>query len=267
MKRTGIISLALALGSSPLLQAGTSLSKATIAGNVPKMKACLDAGEKVDEIDKWGWTPLMWAVYYRNQPATQFLLEQKADPNIQSTRAYSKFAVKTTPLLICAYYGLDEPAELLLKAGAKKDLADQSGKQPMDLAKEYSFESFVTLLEGKAAKTPAKPTAKAPAKAATEEHPPQPPPPAAKAQPAQQHPVEAEPPIKTEKAIKAEPVKPAPKTEPKPEPKPEPAPKPAPIATPAPEPPPPPKKPAPAKKPAPVRKQEAPKKSEPPAIK
>ena len=128
-------------------QAGTSLSRGAIDGNLNTVKERIAAGESVNEYDKWGWTPLHWAVYYRSLPVTNFLLENGADPNLATTKDYSSMKSGCTPLIITGYYGLANFAETLLKHGAKADLADSSGIKAIDYAKQYQFTDVVELLE------------------------------------------------------------------------------------------------------------------------
>jgi ankyrin repeat protein len=139
-------------------QGGTNMSKAAINSDLTAVKAAVAAGEQVNEEDKWGWTPLLWSVYYDALPVTEYLLAQGANPNCQATRKYNRMKVGCTPLIISGYYGLPDHAGLLLKAGARTDLADGSGYKAMDYAKEYKFKEVVVLLEGAAAgpATPAK---------------------------------------------------------------------------------------------------------------
>ncbi|MBK8791656.1 MAG: ankyrin repeat domain-containing protein [Holophaga sp.] len=133
------ITLGLVLGSAVSLQAGASLVKAAIKGNLESVKQCLAAGESVNEADKYGWTPLMWGVYYQHLPVTEFLLERGADPNLQTTAKYSSFPAGTTALHLGAYYGKDELVATLVKKGAKTDLRDANGKSALDFALQYNF--------------------------------------------------------------------------------------------------------------------------------
>jgi len=133
------ITLGLLLGSAVSLQAGASLVKAATKGNLESVKQCVAAGENVNEADKYGWTPLMWGVYYQHLPVTEFLLEKGADPNLQTTAKYSSFPTGTTALHLGAYYGKDELVAALIKKGAKTDLRDANGKSALDFALQYNF--------------------------------------------------------------------------------------------------------------------------------
>jgi ankyrin repeat protein len=139
------------LGFAVALHGGTTLSRAAIAGDLEAVKAALKGGEKVNDMDKWGWTVLMWAVYYRTMPVTEYLLQQGADPNIKSTYAYNTIANECTPLIIAGYYGLDEFASVLVKHGAYRDAKDANGKTAGDYAKYYHFYSTAAIIaKGKA---------------------------------------------------------------------------------------------------------------------
>ena len=63
MNRLARLASILLIGAGLVLSAGTELSKAVRTGELDKVKASLESGEKVNDLDKWGWTPLMWAVY------------------------------------------------------------------------------------------------------------------------------------------------------------------------------------------------------------
>jgi ankyrin repeat protein len=138
----------LILGGSLSLSAGTKLSKAVIANDLAAIKACVAAGEKVNELDKWGWTPLLWATYYRALPAAEYLLKQGADPNLVATKEYNNIAKAASPLIVAAYYGLDDFVRLLVSKGAKRDLEDNKGMTAAAYAKQYHFAEVEQILAG-----------------------------------------------------------------------------------------------------------------------
>jgi hypothetical protein len=146
MNRTGIFVLSAILGTAPMVRAGTKLSNAALHNDVAKIQTLLASGEKIDEIDKWGWTPLMWAVYYSYAPAAQCLLDHKANPNVQATKGYRSIPKGSTPLIICGYSGLDDFAKMLLKAGADRNIVNEKGKKAIDYAREFGFEEVIKLL-------------------------------------------------------------------------------------------------------------------------
>lgn len=138
------LSLTLLLGSG--LQAGTPLSKAVIDGSLSKVQKALEGGEKVNDLDKWGWTPLMWSIYYRTTPITRFLLEKGADPNIVSAKGYSSLPKGATAMSVAAFYGLEEEATLMVKAGGRGDIVDDSGSSALDYARKFEFFAVADLL-------------------------------------------------------------------------------------------------------------------------
>ena len=102
--------------------------------------------EELNQIDKWGWTPLMWATLRQYVPIVKFLLEKGADPNIAAQKADVVIKAGATPIVICGYYGTPEIAKLLLAAKADPTKADNAGEMAMSYAKRYEFKEMVELL-------------------------------------------------------------------------------------------------------------------------
>jgi hypothetical protein len=140
-------SLFLLLTSSVTLQAGNKLSRAAVDGEFAKAKACVAAGEKVNDVDRWGWTALLWAVYYGNCQIADWLLENGADPNFKTLKTYGNFSPGVTPLIFAAYYGHDHAVASLLKKNADPNITDVKGKKAIDYAKEFHFQKCIDLLE------------------------------------------------------------------------------------------------------------------------
>src|SRR5512137_123778 len=82
-----------------------SLTKSAINGDLAGVKKHLQKGEDVNRYDRWGWTPVMWATYYNYYEVVNYLLENGANPNARSKKAYGSIAIGSTPLLIASYYG------------------------------------------------------------------------------------------------------------------------------------------------------------------
>jgi len=127
----------------------TSLSSATMTGDMAKVKELLEAGAPINGIDKWGLTPIHWAAYYRQMEALSYLLNHGGDPNVVSTKAYGRLKAGSTPLVMVAYYGYDEPMELLLKKHADASIANAGGKTALEYATTYRFDKCAALLKGK----------------------------------------------------------------------------------------------------------------------
>lgn len=146
MKKLLLLAVVLVLTSTGAAQAGNALSRAAIAGDMTAVEKRVRAGEDVNDIDKWGWTALHWAVYYGNSAVAQWLLERDADPNVKTEAEYGPFLPGTTPLIMAAYYGHDNIAETLVKKKADPTVVDRKGKKAIDYAQEYNFEKVVALL-------------------------------------------------------------------------------------------------------------------------
>jgi|GEM_PF-1545917 uncharacterized caspase-like protein len=128
---------------------GTPLSRAAMKGDVERVKGLVEAGGGVNDLDKWGWTALHWAVYYSKHPVIDYLLDHGADPNAKTVKSYSHIKAGSTPLIITAYYGYAEPMAALLKNGADRSLADGGGKTALDYATQFRFEECQAMLQGK----------------------------------------------------------------------------------------------------------------------
>ncbi len=153
---TNFVLVALATCS---LQAGNKLSKAAVNGDLAKVQQCLEKGEKVNDIDKWGWTALHWAAYYGQPKVAQWLLDHGADPNMKTLKGYGRYNPGITPLILAAYYGHDDIVKALLDKKADASTQDSHGKIAIEYAKEFKFEACVKLLETTTA--PAVPPTKA----------------------------------------------------------------------------------------------------------
>jgi ankyrin repeat protein len=147
MKKRFLAALFLVFAATQFGCASNGLSRAAIDGDLKEAKALVDKGEKVNDIDKWGWTPLMWSIYYGNIPITKLLLETGADPNLKSTQPYGNYLAGTSPLILAAAYGHEEAVAALLKKNADPDYLDKNKKKAIDYAREYQFEKCVALLQ------------------------------------------------------------------------------------------------------------------------
>jgi len=96
----------------------------------------IDGGKDVNAGDEYGWTPLMWSVFYEDLPTTERLLAKGADPNIQATRAYRSHAMGITALMIASAAGQEDHVAVLLKHKAQVSLVDKQGKSAVHYARE-----------------------------------------------------------------------------------------------------------------------------------
>ena len=138
--------MALALGASISLHAGPGLIKAATSGDIDTVKQLLAAGEGINEPGKNGWTPLMWAVWYRQLPVTELLLAKGADPNLQSTDSYKAYPKGTTALNIALHDGLEDQALALVKQHTKGTMADSAGITAIDYARKGEYFSVLSAM-------------------------------------------------------------------------------------------------------------------------
>lgn len=127
--------------------ASTTLSRAAVDGDLPKVQQFIKEGRDVNEFDGWGWTPLHWAVYYGNTSVTKWLLDNGSDPNIKTTGHYGRYSPGTTALILAAYYGHHEAVDALLKHKADPNVIDNVGKKALDYAQEFNFNESIKLLK------------------------------------------------------------------------------------------------------------------------
>ncbi|HEY3307641.1 MAG TPA: ankyrin repeat domain-containing protein [Desulfuromonadaceae bacterium] len=147
MKNRILAALFLVFIAAQPLYAGNSLSKAAISGDLESVKEIVKSGEGVNDIDKWGWTALMWSVYYGNIPVAKWFLEKGANPDLKTEKEYGSYLPGTTALILAASYGHHEAVDALLKKKADAKYVDRKGKKAIDYAREYQFDSCVSLLE------------------------------------------------------------------------------------------------------------------------
>ncbi len=153
-------------GRSPFVLAARS-------GSVSIMKKLLDKGSDVNERDrKLGFSALNYAVQAQKKDAALWLIQQKADVNLQSKdgghsllgAAYNGDLVLLEALLTAgaqvnlktqfgqhalhyaAMNGKLEAVQLLLTKGADKSAKDVDGKTPKDLALESGFTEVANVL-------------------------------------------------------------------------------------------------------------------------
>lgn len=142
---TSLAVVTMLLGLS--VHCGSRLSKAVLAADYGAAKRGIAEGQKVDELDKWGCTPLLWAVYQRNKPMVELLLENGANPNVACTKEPG-FSLPSgvTPLIVASYYGLPDIVEMLMKRGGDPTIKDDRGQDSLYYAKYYRFDAVVALL-------------------------------------------------------------------------------------------------------------------------
>jgi len=141
--------LSLLLSASLMAAAGPKIGDAAGAGDLAQVRASLAAGSKINDADKFGWTPLMWATYWQQETAVRWLLSHGADPNLRSTsKNYSyPFPAGSTALSIAAYYGMDEIVKLLLLAKVDPNRPDDTDRSPLDYARDNKKKDSYLLMK------------------------------------------------------------------------------------------------------------------------
>lgn len=127
-----------------------SLTLSATRGDIDGIKKYLDRGVDINQHDRWGWTPVMWSVYYNYYETVKFMLENGADPNAYTQKSYGSIAKDSTPLIIAAYYGYGGIARLLLTHGANPKKTNSQGETAYSVAEKYNFTEILDLLAGKA---------------------------------------------------------------------------------------------------------------------
>ena len=126
----------------------SALSRASYNGDYQKVKILIaNDKNRVDRYDRWGWNPLLWAVYYNQYVIVKYLLEKGADPNLTTRRSYRDVEAGWTPMLIASYYGYSGSVKLLLKHGAKTEVENKNGNKAITFAEQGGHKSIVRLLE------------------------------------------------------------------------------------------------------------------------
>ncbi len=121
-------------------QATKFLFNAARDKNPTAIRAAIDAGALIDDYDITGSTPLIYAVCGNDRASVETLLSLGADINQQAK------ASGETPLFSAVSHGNYEMAELLLKRGAKPDIADKIQQTPMHYAAFNGLTEIAQLL-------------------------------------------------------------------------------------------------------------------------
>ncbi len=120
---------------------------ASSQNNTELLEALIEEGEILQQPNKIGWTPLMYAVHSGAKEAVEILLRHGADPDQGKAKDGDD-----TPLMLAAEGGHTEIIELLLNAGAKIDKANDHGTTPLMTAVHWKQSKAVRFLLDKGAK-------------------------------------------------------------------------------------------------------------------
>jgi len=106
------------------------------------VRALLDAGARVDEVDDDGITVLGWAAISNRLDMARLMIERGADVNHVDKHGM-------TPLLYAASIDFGDSAmiDLLLKNGARADVRTKEGLTALDLARQYKHTHLLPRLQ------------------------------------------------------------------------------------------------------------------------
>mmetsp|Transcript_41684 Transcript_41684/g.69636 ORF Transcript_41684/g.69636 Transcript_41684/m.69636 type:complete len:219 (-) Transcript_41684:220-876(-) len=129
--------------AKPSALVSKSVLGAAFEGNIEELQKCLSAGEKMDQWDEKGQTPLHYAVKYGQVESVTFLLKEGADRN-------RPCELGRTPLHYAARYGQKAAAEALCALGApgaiKVDAQDKSMWTALHIAAEQGHADVIAVL-------------------------------------------------------------------------------------------------------------------------
>jgi ankyrin repeat protein len=139
----------------------TALMVIARTSNIEAAKLLIGHRAKVNAREQWrGQTPLMWAAAEGQPEMVRLLVKHGADVNSRSNvnewerqvtaepRMQARPSGGFTPLLYAARRGCTECAQILIKAGADKNLADPDGVTPLLLATlNFSFDVAALLVQ------------------------------------------------------------------------------------------------------------------------
>jgi ankyrin repeat protein len=135
-----------ALITCMLLTGCGSLINSAARGDLNSVKKYLTKGEDINQYDRHGWTPLIWAIYYNNYDVVKYLLDNKANPNAKTLYNSGSIYKESTPLIIASYYGYEDIVILLLKFGVNADDVNGIGESAYAIAKKYNQITIMYLL-------------------------------------------------------------------------------------------------------------------------
>ena len=128
-------------GHAPPDDDAPAIIKVSMAGDVEQVRAFVASGENVNVVDKYGKTPLIYAVQWQHSQVVQALLEANANVNFPGGEH------KTSPLIEAVIAGNEEIFSMLMKnENINYDLQDRYGRTALIWAAAKEKLSFVKAL-------------------------------------------------------------------------------------------------------------------------
>lgn len=125
-----------------------SMTRAATRGDIEGVKSFLDKGENINGYDKWGWTPVMWAIYYNQYDLVKWMLARGADANARTQKDYGSIMKDSTPMIIAAAYGYGGIVRMLLNYKGDPRARDRAGESVESIADKNSFMDILILVRG-----------------------------------------------------------------------------------------------------------------------
>ncbi|RVD89722.1 uncharacterized protein DFL_000717 [Arthrobotrys flagrans] len=128
----------------------TGVHLAAYAGVYESMTGMLDRSADLEAKDKWGRTPLMWAVRNGHEAVVRLLVDRGADLEAKNN------TWGQTSLMSAAENGHEAVVRLLVGRGANLEAKDRWGQAPLMSASRNGYEAVVRLLVDRGADLEAK---------------------------------------------------------------------------------------------------------------
>jgi len=118
----------------------TALIAAVSQSKLEAVKLLIQRGADVNLVDRAGWSPLHFAVYFSTETAViDALIAGGAKLNAQNDRGI-------TPLYFASITGHESQVKRLIAAGADRNVASKSGYTPLRVAQIKGLQSTAALL-------------------------------------------------------------------------------------------------------------------------
>ncbi|MFC1766702.1 ankyrin repeat domain-containing protein, partial [Planctomycetota bacterium] len=115
------------------------LHNLVLAGNLAKIRECVEGGMDVDTKDEFGWTPTYWALSMRQKEVAEYLLDRGASITAKTKSGH-------TLLHQASKAGLTDIVKSLIVKGVEVDAKSDSGDTSLKDAAGAGQESVVRLL-------------------------------------------------------------------------------------------------------------------------